>query len=874
MKKGSVVSRGSVFIVSLAVLLASCGGGSSGSNGGGGGGGNPPGTPTGLVASAGNAQVVLTWNASSGATSYRLGRSTTSGGAYTNIASPSATNYTDNGLTNGTTYYYVVAAVNGNGASANSAPMSATPAAPTTAVNVTIDVLKNRHAISPFIYGTNFPNNTAYIQDTGTTLVRWGGNASTRYNWTSFNTNAAADWYFSNRPMCGPPSCDTTLYSDSTQFVTNVRGVGAFPLVTVGMLPWVAKDASSYSFSVSKYGYTPCQANPYNSDDGDGVLFAANCATSPAYVTGNDPHDADVPLLDGPPQIGDPPGSVYRNQWVAALATAFGGSNTVGHLYDMDNEIDIWSGTHRDVHPAPSSYSELRDTFLGESRALRGWDPQAYRFGPVSCCWEFYWNSAAGNADKAAHGGVDFLPWWLNEVRWLDSVNTPVVPSLDVFDVHAYTEASASGLPLGQQQALALRITRDWWDPSYTSEAWFGTNSVTANEPLDGKPFRIPRLRAWLNTIYPPGSPLSFTEWNFAMAGESDFSTALADVDAWGILGRENVQYAARWAAADPSTPAYNSLKLYRNYDGAHHSFNPRSVSATHNADPGLFSVYTATDLAGTSLTIMVVNKDPANAAAVQFTLNGFTPSQVTSYTLSQSSPMSIVAGTPQSWSPSVTFAPYSATLLVLTGTTTQPPAAEWELNPDTIMVPAGGTATLQPHLSSSYSGTLTLGSPTSDAGITVTITNSSIGPAQTGAVTVTAGNTPGFYKFSIPATDTTGVTTTQSGWILVGNPAATLTKTGDNQTGPVNTTLNLSVTLSPGQSGGTATGASVRFSTNAGSLSDGAATGTQVVVTTNNSGVAAVTLTLPGTAGPVQVTAEGPYGLGHPVVKFTETAQ
>src|SRR5215469_16541936 len=256
MKKGSVVSRGSVFIVSLAVLLASCGGGSSGSNGGGGGGGNPPGTPTGLVASAGNAQVVLTWNASSGATSYRLGRSTTSGGAYTNIASPSATNYTDNGLTNGTTYYYVVAAVNGNGASANSAPMSATPAAPTTAVNVTIDVLKNRHAISPFIYGTNFPNNTAYIQDTGTTLVRWGGNASTRYNWTSFNTNAAADWYFSNRPMCGPPSCDTTLYSDSTQFVTNVRGVGAFSLVTVGMLPWVAKDASSYSFSVSKYGYT------------------------------------------------------------------------------------------------------------------------------------------------------------------------------------------------------------------------------------------------------------------------------------------------------------------------------------------------------------------------------------------------------------------------------------------------------------------------------------------------------------------------------------------------------------------------------------------------------------------------------------------
>jgi len=172
------------------------------------------------------------------------------------------------------------------------------------------------------------------------------------------------------------------------------------------------------------------------------------------------------------------------------------------------------------------------------------------------------------------------------------------------------------------------------------------------------------------------------------------------------------------------------------------------------------------------------------------------------------------------------------------------------------------------------FSGTLTLGAPTSDAGVTVAVTNSNVSLAQPGAVSVTAGNTAGFYRFSIPATDNTGVTTTQSGWILVGNPAATLTKTGDNQTGAVNTTLNLSVTLSPGQSGGAATGASVRFSTNAGSLSNGAANGTPVVAITNNSGVAAVTLTLPATPGTVKVTTEGPYGLGHPIVTFTETAQ
>ena len=46
------------------------------------------------------------------------------------------------------------------------------------------------------------------------------------------------------------------------------------------------------------------------------------------------------------------------------------------------------------------------------------------------------------------------------------------------------------------------------------------------------------------------------------------------------------------------------------------------------------------------------------------------------------------------------------------------------------------------------------------------------------------------------------------------------------------------------------------------------------MIAVTNSTGVASVTLTLPGSAQTVAVTAEGPYGLGHPVATFTETAQ
>ena len=91
----------------------------------------PPAAPAGLNAVAGNAQVALAWNASSGAASYNVKRGTASGGSYTTLASGlSATNFTDTTASNGTTYFYVVTAVNLGGESANSNETSATPSAP------------------------------------------------------------------------------------------------------------------------------------------------------------------------------------------------------------------------------------------------------------------------------------------------------------------------------------------------------------------------------------------------------------------------------------------------------------------------------------------------------------------------------------------------------------------------------------------------------------------------------------------------------------------------------------------------------------------------------------------------------------------------
>jgi hypothetical protein len=758
-----------------------------------------------------------------------------------------------------------------------------------TNVAVNINTLANRHQISPYIYGINTLNSSD-ITNLSPALARFGGNEASNYNWKLFTYNAGGDWFFEDFNLGNPNGTPVDSVA-MTQYAVNA---GSQMLTTMPMLGWVAKESENgsnhnWSFSVATYG-AQCKTDPGNPDAGNGQK--SDCKTP---VTTNASTNAYYPLVDaaGDCTTGN---CLFRNEWAAALATAFGNGTcsvpyeqiTSCHFYDMDNEPEIWDGSHADVHPNHPGYTELSNLFETEGAALKTWDPSAVRFGPITCCWNYLWSAGPTGDDKNAHAGIDYAPWWLNQIYWLDQING--ARTLDVFDVHSYVgdNVDTTGFTNSQLRAAAGKVYRTYWDPLYENSG-YDADWITTTQPNRGVTFLIPRLKALVNAIY-PGTPLSFSEWESFLVpqGEWDFATALSDADAFGVMGREGLSFSTRWggpSATDGTTnqphPNYQSFKLYTNYDGATHGFGTLSVSDQSSANPDLFASYAALDATGTTMTIMVLNKDPNNTANVTFSLNGFNASTYSAYTVGSTSPGAITAAASTAWSPTQSFAPYTITLLVVSGTQPSKPAAEWYLNPDDLMIPASGTGILNPRI---ISGTtpVTLTSAVFDAfeGATacagsLTLTNPAITPATPATITVNPASTTGFCHYTVTGNDGT-TTQTEGGWIVVGKSAASLTlQSGNNQSGSAGAALAqpLTVTLSSVPSGFTAGAAGILFTTSAGTLSTGSASGTSVIAQTNASGLASVTLTLPSSEQAVTVTAQDQFALGGASVTFTETA-
>ena len=474
------------------------------------------------------------------------------------------------------------------------------PPGPPSTNFITVDAAANRHAISSDIYGLAYAS-TAQLTDLNSPLNRLGGNNTSRYNWQVNADNRAADYYFES---IGYPSAVAGEVADT--FIATAKAAGAQALVTIPMLDWVAKlgpgRAKLAGFSIAKYG-PQSGHDPYFADAGTGVK------TNGQNIVGNDPNDANVPA-----------NSLFQQAWFPHLTNQWGLATNGGlRYYILDNEPSIWQSTHRDVHPTGATMDEMIGKIVDYAAKIKVVDPGALVVGPEEWGWSGYFYSgydqqvAATNGytsfpDRAAHGGADYLPWLLTQLYLTNQATGQRL--LDVFSVHYYPQGGEFGTNVSTSiQLLRNKSTRSLWDPNYVDSSW-----INASVQL------IPRLNAWVATNY-PGTRTALTEYNWG--AESSLNGATAQADILGIFGREGLDIATRWTTPAGNSPAYNAIKMYRNYDSQKSTFGDTSVSA-NGPNPDNMSVFAAQRSSDGSLTVIVINKQLSGTNPVVITLTNF----------------------------------------------------------------------------------------------------------------------------------------------------------------------------------------------------------------------------------------------------------
>jgi len=524
----------------------------------------------------------------------------------------------------------------------------AAPALPPPTLALTVDVSANRHAISPYIYGMNFADESL-AQELHLPVRRYGGNATTRYNYLLDTANRASDWYFENIPN---PNSNPGLLpngSESDQFVDQDRRTDTKTLMTLPLIGWTPKDrVYRCGFSVSAYGAQQFVDSPYHSDCGNGVR------TNGTNVTGNNPLDTSIAITES-----------FDASWVQHFIARYNTAANGGVMfYNLDNEPMLWNSSHRDVHPSPTSYDELRDKTYQYAPAIKAADPTAKILGPAEWGWDGYFYSALdftnGLTDRASHGGMPFAAWYLQQMQAYQTAHGTRV--LDYFDLHYYPQANGVTLchPCDPgTNALRLRSTRSLWDPTYADESWI-------NGTKDGPYVRlIPRMRDWVNTNY-PGTKIALGEYNWGALDA--INGALTEADILGIFGRESLDLAALWDPPTSTQPGAFAFRMYRNYDGAGKTFGDVSVRAMNTITDSI-AIHAAQRSTDNALTLIVINK-MTNALTTTVTLSNFIASpsaQVYRYSVANLN--AIVAQPNQAVSASgftATFPASSITLFVI----------------------------------------------------------------------------------------------------------------------------------------------------------------------------------------------------------------
>lgn len=452
-------------------------------------------------------------------------------------------------------------------------------------VSVTVNATQNKRLISPNIYGSNddLTKPAQFYKDAGLRFARLNhGNNATGYNWRKKIT-VSPDWY-------------NNVYNDDWDAraktldnnFSNMQGMFAFQLL--------GRVASNTNNNFNDWGYNQSQ---YWSGVGQNLAGGGkpdpNGGTK-ALVEGNTnlftevwPADSSVAIL---------------NHWFGANGIGLNKNKFV--YWNMDNEVDIWNGTHDYAMPTLISASAFMDRYIELAKKAKALYPDIKLCGPVATSeWQWYkWSN------ESIYVGGKYYTWLEYFIKRLgDEYKTTGIKLVDVLDIHNYPNYS--------NNTEALQGHRIYYDENYVYPGSNGIKTSTGGwDATLTKQYIFKRINDWLNLHFGANHGITpgLSEWATMTTNSNPNIESVIYASHLGTFANNGVELFSPWTW---TTGMWETLHLFSN------NAKKYSVSST-SSNENMVSAYSSVNENADSLTVILVNRDMNAAQTVNISLANF----------------------------------------------------------------------------------------------------------------------------------------------------------------------------------------------------------------------------------------------------------
>lgn len=492
------------------------------------------------------------------------------------------------------------------------------PAISLAAIEVRVNSKAGIQKISPYIFGKNISglndaetSDPAKIAAEDSTVKRMNeigfrffrannGNNATRYNWRKKLT-VHPDWY-------------NNVYAhdwDITAKTIQDKLPGANAM---------------YAFQLSGYA---ASSSDYNFNDWDFYQTNGSWAKSTLDLAGGG-----VASADGQTALKTGDYSLYNEEWPADSTVAI-----LNHWKDdvkldmkrfeywsMDNEMEIWSGTHSDL-PLTVTQQFLVERYLDVAKkAKKAWKDIKLT-GPVAAN-EWQWCGVDSDPNAAEERNYCWLEYFIKKVA--EAQKASGVKLLDVLDIHWY--------PTEKTYEDRINWHRVFFDTTYVYPGANGIKKVNGGwDNSIVKEFIFQRLNDWMNAYFGKnhGIGLGLTETD--LTTDDAMLTALIYASFLGTFMDNGVELFTPWSWGDGMDEVAHLFIRYG------HEFRVASTSSNDS----LVSAYSSVTESQDSMTIILVNRSEKMSQTVNLSVENFEAlPQVQTLTLSDLSGETFVSHT------------------------------------------------------------------------------------------------------------------------------------------------------------------------------------------------------------------------------------